>query len=188
MLYIINLQNDADTNAVATRLSVPATAKIYENVHMIVVEDPTDQELTTWRTDPDVKNIVEDQLIEMEDVSEIETIEADTIPTTEETFTTNAVGDITQGTLLFNSGGVDYHSWHLDRITKKNPSYMNREYSYLLDGYNIDLYILDSGVAGAKLQSNGGLSQNNATPPDPIGMQHSEFMDGAAVTLAPCSN
>ena len=125
MLYIINLQNDADTNAVATRLSVPATAKIYENVHMIVVEDPTDQELTTWKADPDVKNIVEDQLIEMEDVSEIETIEADSVPTTEEIFTTNAVGDITQGTLLFNSGGVDYHSWHLDRITKKNPSYMN---------------------------------------------------------------
>ena len=32
MLYIINLQNNADTNAVATRLGVPATAKIYENV------------------------------------------------------------------------------------------------------------------------------------------------------------
>ena len=179
MLYIINLQNDADTNAVATRLGVPATAKIYENVHMIVVEDPTDQELTTWRADADVKNIVEDQLVEMEDVSEMETIEADTIPTTEETFTTNAVGDVTQSTLLFNSGGTDYHSWHLDRITKKDPSYMNREYSYLLDGYNTDLYILDSGVAGAKLVSNGGLSQNNATTPDPIGLEHSEFIDGA---------
>ncbi len=180
MLYIINLQNSADTNAVATRLGVPATAKIYENVHMIVVEDPTDQELTTWRADADVKNIVEDQLVEMEDVSEIETIEADTIPTTEETFTTNAVGDVTQSTLLFNNGGTDYHSWHLDRITKKNPSYMNREYSYLQDGLNIDLYILDSGVAGAKLVSNGGLSQNNKTPtPDPIGLEHSEFIDGS---------
>ena len=179
MLYIINLQNDADTNAVATRLGVPATAKIYENVHMIVVEDPTDQELTTWRADADVKNIVEDQLIEMEDVSEIETIEADTIPTTEETFTHLAVGNVVQSTLLFNSGGTDYHTWHLDRITKKDPSYMNREYSYLQDGYNIDLYILDSGVAGAKLVSNGGLSQNNATTPDPIGLEHSEFMDGA---------
>ena len=93
MLYIINLQNSANTNVVATRLGVPATAKIYENVHMIVVEDPTDQELITWKADPDVKNIVEDQLVEMEDVSEMETIEADTIPTTEETFTTNAVGD-----------------------------------------------------------------------------------------------
>jgi len=128
MLYIINLQNNADTNAVATRLGVPATAKIYENVHMIVVEDPTDQELTTWKADADVKNIVEDQLVEMEDVSEMETIEADTIPTTEETFTTNAVGDITQSTLLFNSGGTDYHSWHLDRITKKNP--MKQPYSH----------------------------------------------------------
>jgi len=180
MLYIINLQNDADTNAVATRLGVPATAKIYENVHMIVVEDPTDQELTTWRADADVKNIVEDQLVEMEDVSEMETIEADTIPTTEETFTHLAVGNVIQSTLLFNSGGTDYHTWHLDRITKKNPSYMNREYSYLQDGYNIDLYILDSGVAGAKLVSNGGLSQNNKAPtPDPIGLEHSEFMDGA---------
>ena len=177
MLYIINLQNDADTNAVATRLGVPATAKIYENVHMIVVEDPTDQELITWKADPDVKNIVEDQLIEMEDVSEIETMTVDSVPTTEETFTTNATGDTIQNTLLFTSGGTDYHSWHLDRITKKDPSYMNRQYSYTgADGWGVDLYILDSGVAGADHNMHlGGF--NNASTPVPIGFPHSEFID-----------
>jgi len=180
MLYIINLRNDADTNAVATRLGVPANAKIYENVHMIIVEDPTDQELITWKADSDVKNIVEDQLIEMEDVSAIETMTADSAPTIDEAFTTNAVGDVTQSTLLYTSGGTEYHTWHLDRITKKNPSYMNREYSYFLDGYGTDLYILDSGVAGAKLQSNGGLATNNVSPtPDPIGIEHYEFVDGS---------
>ena len=175
MLYIINLQNSANTNVVATRLGVSATAKIYENVHMIVVEDSTDQELIAWKADPDVKNIVEDQLIEMEDVSEIETMTVDSVPTTEETFTTNATGDTIQNTLLFTSGGTDYHSWHLDRITKKDPSYMNRQYSYTSDGWDVDLYILDSGVAGAdhNLHSGGGTSAGGTA----IGLQHSEFID-----------
>ena len=41
------------------------------------------------------------------------------------------------------------NAWHLDRISKKNRSALNNQYTYTQTGNGVDLYIIDSGVRGA---------------------------------------
>ena len=41
------------------------------------------------------------------------------------------------------------NAWHLDRISKKNRSALNNQYTYTQTGDGVDLYIIDSGVRGA---------------------------------------
>ena len=49
-------------------------------------------------------------------------------------------------------GTVNIHDyWHLDRITKQDRQYLNRQFSQSTnaDGDGVDIYIIDSGVRGA---------------------------------------
>jgi hypothetical protein len=47
-------------------------------------------------------------------------------------------------------GTVNLHDfWHLDRITKSDRSYLNRQFSYTETGDGVDIYVIDSGVRGA---------------------------------------
>ena len=49
-------------------------------------------------------------------------------------------------------GTINIHDyWHLDRITKQDRQYLNREFSQTsnADGDGVDIYIIDSGVRGA---------------------------------------
>ena len=39
--------------------------------------------------------------------------------------------------------------WHLDRITKQDRQYLNRQFSYSQQGEGADLYVIDTGVRGA---------------------------------------
>ena len=49
-------------------------------------------------------------------------------------------------------GTVNYplSAWHLDRISKQNRSYINNQFTYNHDGDGVDIYVIDSGVRGAK--------------------------------------
>ena len=49
-------------------------------------------------------------------------------------------------------GTINIHDyWHLDRITKQDRQYLNRQFSQTSNGSGdgVDLYIIDSGVRGA---------------------------------------
>jgi hypothetical protein len=47
-------------------------------------------------------------------------------------------------------GTINVHDmWHLDRITKQDRQYLNRQFSYTEDGDGVDIYVIDSGVRGA---------------------------------------
>jgi len=47
-------------------------------------------------------------------------------------------------------GTINIHDyWHLDRITKSDRSYLNREFSATETGDGVDIYVIDSGVRGA---------------------------------------
>ena len=47
-------------------------------------------------------------------------------------------------------GTLQIHDfWHLDRVTKQDEQYLNREFSTNVDGDTVDIYIIDSGVRGA---------------------------------------
>ena len=49
-------------------------------------------------------------------------------------------------------GTINVHDyWHLDRITKQDRQYLNRQFSQTTnsDGDGVDIYVLDSGVRGA---------------------------------------
>jgi len=49
-------------------------------------------------------------------------------------------------------GTINVHDyWHLDRITKQDRQYLNRQFSQSAGGYGdgVDIYIIDSGVRGA---------------------------------------
>ena len=179
MKYIINLYNTiSNAQEVADRLKI--TGDVLSNLKVIHVEDPTQEQVDTWTKDKDVKNIIPDQTTVCDDVSSFEEIKADSIPTNEETFTEKASGDTTQSTLAFTSGSNNYHYWHLSAISHRPRSDAARgtNYYYSKDGTNVDLYIMDSGVAGAKLSVNGGATQNAKTPTkDTIGVQHPEFVD-----------
>lgn len=41
------------------------------------------------------------------------------------------------------------NAWHLDRVSKKNRSALNNQFTYTKTGNGVDLYIIDSGVRGA---------------------------------------
>ena len=47
-------------------------------------------------------------------------------------------------------GTLNVHDyWHLDRITKQDRQYLNREFSTTVDGDTVDIYVIDTGVRGA---------------------------------------
>ena len=56
------------------------------------------------------------------------------------------------GTVPDRFGTINVHDyWHLDRITKQDRQYLNRQFSQSTnsDGDGVDIYVLDSGVRGA---------------------------------------
>ena len=55
-----------------------------------------------------------------------------------------------QVTPIARYGTVNIHDyWHLDRITKQDRQYLNRQYSYSQSGDGVDIYVIDTGVRGA---------------------------------------
>ena len=47
-------------------------------------------------------------------------------------------------------GSVNIHDfWHLDRLTKQDRQYLNRQFSYNQSGDGVDIYVIDTGVRGA---------------------------------------
>ena len=47
-------------------------------------------------------------------------------------------------------GTINLHDyWHLDRLTKQDRQYLNRQFSYTQDGNGADIYVIDTGVRGA---------------------------------------
>jgi plastocyanin len=47
-------------------------------------------------------------------------------------------------------GTINLHDyWHLDRLTKQDRQYLNRQFSYTQDGDGADIYVIDTGVRGA---------------------------------------
>ena len=181
MKYIINLYNTIpNAQDVADRLNIDGT--VLPNLKVIHVDNPTQEQVDLWLKDADIKNIIPDQITIIDDVSTTETINADSVPTNEETFSENISGETTQSTLAFTSGATNYHYWHLDAVSNRPRQDQARAntYNYTRSGINVDLYIMDSGVAGAKLQSNGGAATNAKTPTaDVIGIMHPEFEDPA---------
>ena len=68
-------------------------------------------------------------------------------------------------------GTINVHDyWHLDRITKQDRQYLNRQFSYNQDGNAADLYVIDTGVRGASRPTG-----NNAA-------LHSELYDPSYVS------
>ena len=178
MKYIINLYNTVDAQDVATRLNI--TGEVLPNLKLIHVEDPTQEQVDEWLTDKDIKNIIPDQItIIDDDQSDHILIEPDSVPTDEEIFADDVINDTAQNTLSFTSGSSNYYYWHLPAISNRPRSDAAKSftYNYTHDGTGVDLYIMDSGVAGAKLQSNGGAGSNAKTPADTIGIMHPEFED-----------
>ena len=49
-------------------------------------------------------------------------------------------------------GTINYplSAWHLDRISKNDRSRINNQFTYTHDGDGVDIYVIDSGVRGAK--------------------------------------
>ena len=177
MKYIINLYNTVDAQAVADRLGI--TGEVLSNLKVIHVEDPTQEQVDTWLADSDVKAILEDQETLCTDLSSIETTRADSQPTDSETFDISVKGDATQNALAFNDGTNDWYYWHLPASSQRpftSTAYTNT-YTYANDGANVDLYVIDSGVSGACLQTNGGSAANAGG--DVIGIMHPEFEDPA---------
>ena len=70
---------------------------------------------------------------------------------------------ILQGNRTTINPGGNY--WHLDAITKRDfTTYNNSQYSYPdTEGQNADLYIVDSGIAGASFVPTGDLSGSTLT-------------------------
>ena len=55
-----------------------------------------------------------------------------------------------QVTPINRYGTVNVHDyWHLDRITKQDRQYLNRQFSHTQDGDGVDIYVIDTGVRGA---------------------------------------
>ena len=44
---------------------------------------------------------------------------------------------------------MSYDTWHLDRISKRERTSMNSQFSWTHDGDGVDIYVIDSGVRGA---------------------------------------
>ena len=181
MKYIINLYNTiSDAQAVADRLGITGTVLL--NLKTIHVEDPTQEQVDAWVADADVKAIMPDQGTVCTDIGIFNTAQAQSQPTYEETFGQGINGESTQNTLAFNDGVDDWYYWHLPASSQRprTDSNYSSTYTYVNDGTNVDLYILDSGVAGAYLQSNGGAAANAKGSPDVIGIMHPEFEDPQA--------
>jgi len=186
MKYIINLYNTViDTQAVADRLGITGTVLL--NLKTIHVEDPTQEQVDAWLADADIKAIVPDQGTVCTDVDIFDTVQAQSQPTNSETFGQSVGGESTQSTLAFNDGNKDWWYWHLPASSQRpRPDYYyNPTYTYVNDGTNVDLYILDSGVAGACLQTNGGAAANAKGVPDVLGIMHPEFEDPQADNGSP---
>ena len=55
-----------------------------------------------------------------------------------------------QVTPINRYGSINVHDyWHLDRLTKQDRQYLNRQYSNTQTGDGVDIYIIDTGVRGA---------------------------------------
>ena len=180
MKYLINLYNTvSDAQLVADRLNI--TGEVLPFLKIIHVEDPSQEQVDTWLKDSDVKSIAPDQETVIDDFGTHTYLEAEHIPSITEVFTdTTAGGEATQNTLAFTSGSSNYYYWHLPAISHRprKDSARSTNYYYDRDGLNVDLYIMDTGVAGAMLQVNQGPSQNAKTgTPDTIGIMHPEFVD-----------
>ena len=176
MKYIINLYNTVDAQAVADRLGI--TGDILSNLKVIHVEDPTQEQVDTWLADSDVKSILEDQETLCTDLSSVELTKATSEPSEEETFSQGVSGDASQNCLAFNDGANDWYYWHLPASSQRpTTSQYTNTYTYTNDGANVDLYVLDTGVSGACLQTNGGAAANALA--DVIGIMHPEFEDPA---------
>ena len=176
MKYIINLYNTVDAQAVADRLGI--TGDILFNLKVIHVEDPTQEQVDTWLADSDVKSILEDQETLCTDLSSVELTKATSEPSEEETFSQGVSGDASQNCLAFNDGVNDWYYWHLPASSQRpTTSQYTNTYTYTNDGANVDLYVLDTGVSGACLQTNGGAAANALA--DVIGIMHPEIEDPA---------
>ena len=186
MKYIINLYNTVtDAQAVADRLGITGTVLL--NLKTIHVEDPTQEQVDAWIADADVKAIVPDQETVCSDVNIFETAQAQSQPTNSETFSQSVGGESSQNTFAFNDGSNDWFYWHLPASSQRPRTdfYYNSTYTYTKDGTNVDLYVLDTGVAGATLQTNGGAAANAKGTPDVIGIMHPEFEDVQADNGSP---
>ena len=189
MKYIINLYNTvADAQAVADRLGITGTVLL--NLKTIHVDDPTQEQVDAWIADDDIKSIAPDQETVCTDVGIFETAKAESQPTDSETFSQSVGGETTQNTVAFNDGTNDWYYWHLPASSQRPRTdyYYNNTYTYTNDGTNVDLYIIDSGVAGACLQTNGGAAANAKGTPDVLGIMHPEFEDPQASNGSPVNN
>ena len=55
-----------------------------------------------------------------------------------------------QVTPIDRYGSINVHDyWHLDRLTKQDRQYLNRQFSHTQDGDGVDIYVIDTGVRGA---------------------------------------
>ena len=186
MKYIINLYNTVtNAQAVADRLGISGTVLL--NLKTIHVEDPTQEQVDAWIADADIKAIIPDQETVCTDVNIFDTAQAQSQPTNSETFGQSVSGEATQNILAFNDGVDDWYYWHLPASSQRPRTdfYYNHTYTYTNDGTNVDLYVLDTGVSGACLQTNGGAAANAKGTPDVIGIMHPEFQDVQADNGSP---
>ena len=76
-------------------------------------------------------------------------------------------------------GTINIHDyWHLDRITKQDRQYLNRQFSQSTnaDGDGVDIYVIDSGVRGASRPT----GNNAALHPDLYDPDFTSDLNGTA--------
>ena len=74
-------------------------------------------------------------------------------------------------------GSFNLHDlWHLDRITKSDRQYLNRQFSTTQSGDGVDYYVIDSGVRGASRPT----GNNAALHPELFDPDYSTNLDGTS--------
>ena len=74
-------------------------------------------------------------------------------------------------------GTVNIHDyWHLDRVSKQDRQYLNRQFSYNQSGDGADIYVIDTGVRGASRPT----GTNAALHPDLYDPDFVSDLNGAA--------
>ena len=149
MRYILKIKEGPTLDEVISDLNISNPIKL-DNLNRIIADTDDDVELQTWIDHTDIIRIRKDseQQIACADMG---------------TTTTDApiIENFTSGkqTALALSGS--YYYWHLDAMSKEDFSTKsNGEYSYKYDGLdNVDLIIVDSGVAGARAGASQGTTQ-----------------------------
>ena len=149
MRYILKIKEGPTLDEVISDLNISNPVKL-DNLNRIIADTDDDVELQTWIDHTDIIRIRKDseQQIACADMG---------------TTTTDApiIENFTSGkqTALALSGS--YYYWHLDAMSKEDFSAnSNGEYSYKYDGLdNVDLVIVDSGVAGARAGASQGTTQ-----------------------------